>query len=167
MIIKYFTFSLSITTISWIVGMLFNVLLQNSTFYKKQLSDLNFIKSDRLNQLIGLGFFKWMVKNTFFKFFNPKLHLKTRIDQTDLDTLRREMTTAEISHLIAFMFVCFFALDKFLRSDFLFGCTMMIVNIGMNLYPSLLQQVNKRRIDKLAKKLQRTAMRQSNSLNLI
>lgn len=165
--IKYFTFSLSITTISWIVGMIFHALLQNSTFYKKQLSDLNFIKSDRLNQLIGLDFFKWIVKNTFFKFFNPKLHLKTKVDKTDLDALRKEMTTAEISHLIAFMFVCFFAVDKFLQSDFLFGCTMMIVNIGMNLYPSLLQQANKRRIDTFVKKLQLTAVRQNERLNLI
>lgn len=167
MMIKYFTFSISIVFISWIVGMIFNALLQNTTFYKKQLSNLNFIKSDRLNQIIGLGFFKWIVKNTFFKFFNQKLQLKTKSTPPDLDTLRKEMTISEISHLIAFIFVSFFALDKFLKFDFLFGCALMIVNIWMNLYPSLLQQANKRRIDKFINKLQPTAAPPNEKLNLI
>lgn len=150
--ITYVTFSISIAFISWIVGIMINALLQNTRFYRKQLSNLNFIKSDALNKIIGLGVFKWIVKNTFFKFFNQKLQLKGKINMTDLDYLRKQMTISEIGHLMAFIFASLFAFDKFLKFNFLFGFTIMLVNVLMNLYPSLLQQVNKRRIDKLIKK---------------
>lgn len=63
------------------------------------------------------------------------------------------MTISEIDHLIGFGFVNIFALVKFYNHNILFGLTVILVNIVMNLYPSLLQQENKRRIDKLLKKL--------------
>lgn len=62
------------------------------------------------------------------------------------------MTISEIDHLIGFVFVTIFALVKFYYLDFLFGLTIMMVNILMNLYPSLLQQQNKRRIDRSIKR---------------
>ena len=133
--------------------MLINAVLLKTTFYNQKLSNLNFIKNESLNKIIGLGVFKWIVKNTFFKFLNQKLQLRKKIEMTDLINLRNEMTCSEISHLIGFVFVSLFAFMKFFNTDFLFGFTMMVVNILMNLYPSLLQQENKRRIDQLIKKL--------------
>lgn len=56
MVIKYFTFSISITFISWIVGMFVNAFLKNTTFYNKKLSNLNFIKNEKFNKSIGLFF---------------------------------------------------------------------------------------------------------------
>lgn len=149
---KYLSFSISIAVISWIVGMTINAILRKTEFYYK-LSNLNFLKSDKLNKIIGIGIFKWIVKNTFFKFFNQKLKLKKRIEKTDLNKLRDEMTISEIDHLTGFIFVTIFALVKLYSLNFLFGLTIIIMNIVMNLYPSLLQQENKRRIDKLIKKL--------------
>lgn len=146
---KYLIFSISIAVISWMVGMIMNAFVRKTEFYNKNLSNLNFIKSKTLNKIIGLSVFKWIVKNTFFKFLNQKLKLKTKIKSADLDKLRAEMTISEIDHLIGFCFVTFFAVDKFLNSNSLFALTIMIVNIVMNLYPSLLQQENKRRIDQI------------------
>lgn len=148
---KYLTFGISITFISWIVGMIINAVIRKAEFYNKNSLNLNFIKSEKLNKFIGLGIFKWIVKNTFFKFFNQKLKLKKKIEKTDLNNLRNEMTVSEIDHLIGFGFVAIFALVEFFHSNYLFGFIIMIVNILMNLYPSLLQQENKRRIDKLIK----------------
>ena len=133
--------------------MIINAILRKTEFYNKKLSNLNFIKSQNLNRIIGIGIFKWVVKNTFFKYFNQKLKLKRKIEKTDLNKLRNEMTKSEIEHLIGFVFVTIFAFVKFFSANFLFGFIIMIVNILMNLYPSLLQQENKRRIDKLIKKL--------------
>jgi len=147
--IKYLTFGVSISFISWIVGMIFNSILVKTEYYKK-LSNLNFIESKTLNKNIGIEYFKWIVKNTFFKFFNQKIKLKNK--KTELTEIRTEMTIAEISHLIGFIFVTFIAIYKSISHDYLFGLTIMIVNILMNLYPSLLQQENKRRIDKLIKR---------------
>ena len=147
--IKYLTFGVSISFISWIIGMIFNSILMKTEYYKK-LSNLNFIESKTLNKNIGLKYFKWIVSNTFFKFFNQKIKLKNK--KTKLTEIRREMTIAEISHLIGFIFVTFIAVYKSLSHHYLFGLTIMIVNILMNLYPSLLQQENKRRIDPLIKR---------------
>lgn len=151
MIYKYFTFSISIAFISFLVGMIVNAALRKTAFYNNRLSNLNFIRHETLNRFIGVGVFKWIVKNTFFKFFNQKLTLKRKIEKADLILLRQEMTMSEIDHLIGFVFVAFFALVKFYNHHFLFGCIIMLVNVWMNLYPSLLQQQNKRRIDALLK----------------
>jgi len=147
--IKYLTFGISISVISWIVGMILNSILVKTEYYKK-LSNWNFITSKALNKNIGIEYFKWIVKNSFFKFFNQKIKLKNK--KTKLTEIRNEMTLAEISHLIGFIFVTFFAIYKSITHNYLFGLTIMVVNILMNLYPSLLQQENKRRIDKLIKR---------------
>jgi len=144
-----FTFGISISFISWIVGMIVNGILKKTEFYNK-LRNLNFIKNKATNKNIGIGYFKWIVKNTFFKFFNQKIKLENK--KVDLIEIRNEMTLSEISHLIGFVFVAVFAVYKSITLSLVFGLTMMIPNILMNLYPSLLQQENKRRIDKLIKR---------------
>ena len=144
--LKYLTFGISISFISWIVGMILNSILLKTQYYKN-LSNLNFVTSKTVNKYIGMKQFKWIVKNTFFKFFNQKIKLKDK--KVELTEIRKEMTIAEISHLIGFIFVIFFALYKSFTHNYLFGLIIMIANVFMNLYPSLLQQENKRRIDKL------------------
>lgn len=134
--------------ISWIVGMILNSMLMKTEYYKK-LSNFNFIRSRSLNKNIGIKYFKWIVKNTFFKFFNQKIKLENK--KVDLADIRNEMTLSEISHLIGFIFVAGFAVYKSFVVNIVFGLTMMIPNVLLNLYPSLLQQENKRRIDKLIK----------------
>lgn len=147
--LKYLTFGIAISFISWMVGMIFNAILIKTEYYTK-ISNLNFLESERSNKKIGIKYFKWIVKNTFFKFFNQKITLKDK--KTTLAEIRKEMTIAEISHLIGFVFVTVFAVYKSSTHNYFFGLTIMIVNVFMNLYPSLLQQENKRRLDKLIKK---------------
>lgn len=153
MFYKYIKFSISISIISWIVGMIINAFLKKTKFYTNYLSNLNFIKSKFLNKIIGIFVFKWIVKNTPLKFFNQKLTVKKKIEKSDLINLRNYMTVSEIDHLIGFAFVSIFALVKFVDFNFIFGLMIMIANVLLNLYPSLLQQENKRRIDRLLKKL--------------
>lgn len=155
MVSKYLSFSISIAFISWLVGMAIGFFLRKTAFYQNKLSRLNFIRSDKVNRLIGVGALRWIVKNTFFKFFNQKLKLEQRVSAADLVYLRNEMTVSETDHLIAFVFVSMFAVVKFARAEYIFGAMIMTVNILMNLYPSLLQQQNKRRIDLLTKRYHR------------
>lgn len=144
----YVVFGISIAFISWMVGMIVNGLLKNTSYYE-QVTDLNFIQSEHLDKILGLGLFKWIVKNTFFKYFNQKLTLKNKIELSELRELRKEMTYSEISHLIGFAFVTVFAIYKGITIDYVFGLTIMLCNILLNLYPALLQQKNKRRINRL------------------
>ena len=98
---------------------------------------------------MGIGVIKWIVRNTFLKFFNPKLKMKSKTEPNEIDVLRSEMTLAEINHLIAFCAVVVFAIVMVFKEKYLSALVMMIVNMLMNLYPSLLQQENKRRLSKL------------------
>ena len=66
-----FTFGISMSFISWIVGMIINALLSKTEYYQK-ISNLNFIKSKNLNKNIGIKNFKWVVKNTFSNFLIRK-----------------------------------------------------------------------------------------------
>ncbi len=145
-IILGLTFGTSISVISWMIGIIFNAVFGKTEFYKK-LSNLNFIESKSLNKNIGMGYFKWIVKNTFFKFFNQKIKLENK--NIDLKNIRNEMTLAEISHLIGFIFVAIFAIYYSFRVSLAYGLAIIIPNTFLNLYPSLLQQQNKRKIDKL------------------
>ena len=120
------------------------------TAFYGRLKHLNFVRSDAVNRALGIRYLKWVVKNTFFRIFNPNLKVDGK--NTDLAWIREEMCKAEISHLIAFAFAMGFALYKGLTVDYLFGIVIMIPNVFMNLYPSLLQQENKRRIDRLIEK---------------
>lgn len=134
------------SVISWLVGMILNGILVKTEYYEK-VSNLNFIANKTGNKIIGIEYFKWIVKNTFFKFLNQKIKVENK--KNELSEIRREMTLAEVSHLIGFIFVTFIALYKSVTVNYLFGVAIMFANILLNLYPSLLQQENKRRIDKL------------------
>lgn len=149
--IKYVTFGIAISFISWIVGMICNSMLIQTKYYEK-LSNLNFITSKSLNTYIGLNYFKWIVKNTPFRFFNQKILLQNK--KAELTEIRKEMTIAEVSHLIGFIFVTSIALYKGFSDNYLFAILISLVNIPMNLYPALLQQENKRRIDRFRKRIE-------------
>lgn len=113
-------------------------LLKKTKFYDNELSNLNFVKSEKLNQWLGVDLVKWMVKNTPFKYLNQNSSSIIQLKRPDLHQLRQEMTSSEIFiHLIGFVFVTIFALLKVYKSEWLFALTIMIVNILMNLHPSL------------------------------
>ena len=134
--------------------MIIHAVLKKTEFYNKRLSNLDFVENEKLNKYIGVEIIKWIVKNTPFKYFNQTIKIKGKIEKTGLIKLREDMTSSEISHLIGFAFVLIVALVIFFKTKFFLGMVIILtVNILMNLYPSLLQQQNKRRIDKLLKKL--------------
>jgi hypothetical protein len=149
--IKHLTFAFTVSVISWIVGMVANALLIKTPYYHQHLKHLNFIRNESVNSYIGIEIFKWIIIHSAFKYFNPKLSMKKQIKPSELPNLRNEMTIAEISHLIGFVFVTAFVLVKLLKGYYLSALIIMIMNILLNLYPTLLQQQNKRRIDKYSR----------------
>jgi hypothetical protein len=152
MILIYLSFSISIAFISFIMGMILTTLSRKSNFYEERLSNLNFVKSETANKLLGVGVIKWIVKNTFFKFLNPALKGEKKMNLSDLREIRNAMRKAEIDHLFAFAFVILFVIYALVTQKYLLAFTLMVVNVFMNLCPSLLQQQNKRRLDILMRR---------------
>ena len=152
MFINYIIFAISVCFISWLFAIFANSLILKTSWYDK-LSNLNFIHNTTLHKALGIDVIKWIIKNTFFKYFNQSIKIESR--NTDLLELRNQMTQAEISHLIGFVFVMIIAIYKSINVSIFLGLVIMFFNVLMNLHPSLIQQQNKRRLDKLIKRQQR------------
>lgn len=155
MIAKYLSLSISIVFISFIVGMVITALVQKTDFYQKTLSNLNFLESERLNNLIGVGAVRWLVINTFFKIFNPNIKINKGAITEDLQRIRNEMTKAEIGHLSAFLFVTLYMIVEIFHQEYTFAFIILAVNVLMNLCPTLLQQQNKRRLNRVISRMNR------------
>ncbi|WP_456437236.1 glycosyl-4,4'-diaponeurosporenoate acyltransferase CrtO family protein [Psychroserpens sp.] len=144
----YFINSISLTFASWLIGLVLNNIIKKASFYSK-ISHFNFIKEESTYRIIGMGSFKWILKNSFFKYFNQKLKFETRPNISQLQEIRNEMTYSEIGHFIAFIFILVIMILKVWNGEMIFATTLFVFNIIFNLYPSLLQQQNKKRIDRI------------------
>lgn len=131
-----------------ILGFLVNERIKGKGFYHR-LTHLEFIKSDQINQWIGVGVMKFLVSKTFWGKFNTKLKIERKPTLQELIFLKEEMTNAEISHLIGFLAVLLVSIGLTVTKNYEFGFVLLIINIIFNLYPSLLQQQNKRRINQV------------------
>ncbi|MEE4639454.1 MAG: hypothetical protein V2J42_12025 [Wenzhouxiangella sp.] len=145
-VLQYLVFGASVSVFSWIVGLILIFPLAKSAYYQR-LQHLNFIPSATVNRYMGIWIFRWIVRDTPFRFFNPTIRLTS--GRADLARVRDAMTHAEISHLIGFFAVVLVALYMSVTTSWLLGLMIMMANTLLNLYPSLLQQENKRRIDRL------------------
>lgn len=139
-------FGLSLSIVSWMVGIVGGAILLRTSRFPK-LSHLNFIPGRAFNKALGIQQFKWILKNSPFRFLNQGIRMGGA--GADLGLVRHRMTVAEINHLIGFFFVSAAALYQSFNASIVFGVCTMIPNVLLNGYPTLLQQENKRRIDQL------------------
>lgn len=132
-----------------VVGGLAVEALKKSPDYVR-LSNFRFIKNDRTYDLIGVWLIKWAVSKTFWRHFNKKLTLSSGTDLAGLKAMRMEMTNAEIGHLVGLIAQTLLVLVLFIldQSSTLIAI-LIFLNIILNLYPALLQQQNKARLDRL------------------
>ena len=140
--------------ISWMVGHASTLLLGRMISIDAILN-LNCIRNERLNKLIGVGVCKRALVSSFIKHFNRRLRLsgaKPSVNQ--LTELRESMTYAETVHLIGFAYVIGRVLLSIINEE---NQSMIVplfaMNVLVNLYPALVQQINKRRVDRLIKSL--------------
>src|SRR5690606_19466250 len=121
MIIKYLGFSVSIVFMSFILGMLATTWIRKTKFYNEKLANLNFLKNEKLNNILGVSVVKFIVKNTFVKNLNQELKMEGKINVYDLKNIRNQMTKAEIDHLFAFLFVTILVILKVCNQEFVFA----------------------------------------------
>ena len=150
MIAIYILNSILLTLVSWTIGLVFNNAIKNMAFYTR-LSHFNFIKKEATYRAIGMPAFRWMLKNSFFKYFNQKLKFESRPSSVQLQEIRKEMTYSEVGHYIAFLFMLVLMVLKLRNGQISYAFIIFVFNIIFNLYPSLLQQQNKKRIDRILK----------------
>jgi hypothetical protein len=107
------------------------------------------VTGEKANRYLGVLALKHIILHSFWKQLNPLLTIKTTNRETLLK-LRTEMTNAEISHLICFV-LAMVLMIVFYITKFKVGIIipLFICNILFHLYPALLQQYNKRRLDRV------------------
>lgn len=109
----------------------------------------NFL-SDQQSKWLGVLVLGWLIKHTIMGWFNQKLNYAGRFNRKRLIELKKEMTSAEVNHLMGFFVLqLFIFLMPLLSIDWWYAITMTLVNIVFNLYLVFLQQFNKRKIDRL------------------
>lgn len=136
--------------ISYTVGALGTGLLKKTPFYSK-LENHNYI-NDRLTKVSAVLVMGWLVRHTFMKIFNKNIKYTGKLNRDKLLQLREHMTDSEIGHLIGFIFLLGHILVlMILKFEWWQIILYFIFNIIFNLYLVLLQQYNKRRIDRLLK----------------
>jgi len=135
---------------SWVIGHAATLLLKGIIPLSK-LSTLNFIGNEKLNKLIGMGLFKWVLVHSFIKYFNRRLQMANRKPNLkELIALKESMFYVETVHLIGFGYVIARVLIHLINDEYhRLILPLLAVNILVNLYPVLLQQVNKRRLDRV------------------
>ena len=134
--------------ISYLIGAMLTNLI-NGTRLFHYLSNRNFI-SDEWTKRLGVLHFGWLVKNTFMRRFNQKVYLKRNRDKESIETLIKEMTNAEVGHLVGFVSLLILNIYMFfIGINLLYGIVFGLLNIIFNLYLVFLQQYNKRRVKKI------------------
>ncbi|WP_374676561.1 hypothetical protein [Flavobacterium sp. NRK1] len=131
-----------------VFGLLINNAIKHKRFYNT-LTNFNFVRQEKANRILGIFVLKYIILHSFWGKFNPLLTVKERNRET-LIQVRKEMTYAEISHLICFILILLL-LPILYISNYRTGLIipLFICNIIFHLYPPLLQQYNKRRLDKI------------------
>jgi hypothetical protein len=108
------------------------------------------IKNLKFYHFLGVNIFAWLVKKTFFKKLNQKIQIVGKLNTDAIETLKVEMTISELCHLIGLFIIIAFQIIILVyhgmnHSFFFLGA----MNIIFNLYPVLLQERNKARINRL------------------
>ena len=136
--------------ISYTIGASFTQIVLQSKL-RNQLINNHFL-SNKWTKHIGVLHLGWLIRHSFMRIFNQKLVYKGKLNQEKLSKLHQEMTFAEVGHLLAFFFLLLInGLFIYLKLEFWYIILFFFLNIIFNFYLVLLQQYNKRRIEKLLK----------------
>ena len=89
LLLSYLKFGVSICFLSWVFALFVSIILKPLGSYESW-SNINLVHSKLINKLLLVNAVQWVIKNTFFKYFNPAIKLANA--DTDLVKLRHEMT---------------------------------------------------------------------------
>ncbi len=112
--------------------------------------DDHYYLNDRRTKQIGVLHFGWLIRHSFMGMFNPKLKYTGNANREKLEELRAEMTFAEVNHLMAFIVLLVLNIVfVFWGVVWWYILAFFLLNLVFNFYLVLLQQFNKRRIDRI------------------
>ncbi len=147
-------FGISCVCVSGLAGFLVFLLLKKGNGLSS-ITKLILIKNPNSYKYLGVGIFKQLIVKTPLRLGNPKIKIN-RFNIKELKRVRNEIIKSEISHFFGFIISQLIALVylMFLNNVSVF-ITISVLNVPMNMYPVLLQQMNRLRITELIEKRER------------
>lgn len=143
---------LSIVMISWLLGLLVVEKIKKIAFYRN-FENLNFLGKESNYERIGIELFKWIVSKTLYNYLNKNIKFSKWPAQNELIGVREAMTGSEVGHLTAFIIVLILGVPITLYQGYSnLIVPLILMNIVLNLYPTLLQQYNKIKLDRIINK---------------
>lgn len=126
---------------------------KNSSFFYS-VKNFELTKNIGFYKFLGLDFFTYIVKNTFFRHCNTKIKITKKPTIDEADKLLNEITISELCHFFGLVFVLLFQITVLILGlyDMLF--TSLLFNTIFNIYPILLQERNKLRLRNFLKVLE-------------
>ena len=147
--------SLLIAIYSGLPGLWIAIIIRKknwSFFYR--VKNFEITKNAGFYKLLGLDFFTYCVKNTFFRHCNTKIKITKKPDINEVDNLLNEITISELCHIFGFLIVLLFQITVLILSLYDMFFSSIVFNTIFNVYPILLQERNKLRLRNFLKILQ-------------
>ena len=144
-------YSFLIVISSWGLGAIVSEIFKSRLNDKSLLTNTLFINK-KIYRKLGVDFFEFLVTKTFYGKINQTIRINS-ISCSDLLKSRHEMIKSEFGHVIGLLssqLMLFIIFD--LRTELTFFFSGTTFNLILNLYPILLQQKNRSRINKIIDK---------------
>ncbi len=144
--VQLFNNPVAMLFLSFIAGLIGDALLRRFAFYQS-LSRLYLFSDSKIYERLGVLWFRKFLLATPLRLFNNKIFVAQKRDLNKLKEVRAHIATAEGSHWVAFFLMLIAMLPAWWYFGWRIGASYLALNIAGNLYPCLLQQVNKRRLN--------------------
>lgn len=102
---------------------------------------INF-ETTQFHRILGVKIFRWILVHSFFRYLNPRIYFKSK-DKAEFIRIINETQQSETSHLLSGLPTLFFQVLFLLRTDYISFCMLGCLNIIFNVYPILLQRMNR------------------------
>ena len=131
--------------LSFVAGVIADPILRYFVDYE-WISTRYLFRESKTYEAIGILWFRRFLELTPLGSFNRDLHFTKNRDLETFRKIRRHMATAEMSHWVGFVVMLGLTVVAWWYRGNLVALGYVIFNVLGNVYPSLLQQYNKRRI---------------------
>lgn len=150
---------IAVMFLSFIIGVIADLVLRRMPFYG--LISARYLFADsKTYENVGVERFQKFLLATPLRMFNTNIKLPKKRDLQLLKDIRKHIATAEVSHWVGFAVMGVSTVYAWTIYGPKVGIAFVFFNTVGNLYPCLLQQYNKKRLNQLIDVMER---RKSNS----
>lgn len=132
--------------LSFLVGVIADSLLRRTAAYD-WLSSRYLFANAKAYESLGVLWFRRFLLATPLRLFNPNIRFTKKTDLESLKKVREHIASAEVGHWVGMVVMLGLMLVAWWLYGAKVGVGYLVLNILGNLYPCLLQQYNKRRLE--------------------